>query len=738
MILAEHTILQDRYEILEHIGAGGMADVYKAKDRKLNRLDAIKVLKEEYAQDATFVSRFKMEAQAAAGLSHPNIVSIYDVIDEGDLHYIVEELVEGITLKSYIVMKGKLDSKEAIGIAIQLAQGIEAAHEQHIIHRDIKPQNVLISKDGKVKVADFGIARAASSQTMSFNVVGSVHYISPEQARGGYSDERSDIYSLGITMFEMVTGKVPFEGDSTVTVALAHLEEPITFPSTYNPDVSPSLERIILKCTEKRPENRYASAADVVADLRKALLNPDDPDISVEGVEDTAGIAGIADNSTSPTITMTQQEIELIQTRSRENEAKNSRGSGSGGDNKGNGRNGGSGRNGGNGRNSDGRNDDSSQFERLFTILGAIAAIIIAIVVIVFILRLGGIFNNTTPETTVAETAERESATAEETPEDDEESEEETTLSAREVLMPNVIGDTEEKAEDRLAELDLVMQVTYEYSDDIEKGIVIAQADEEGEVVSRYSRVNVTVSDGPDGVLLTDLGIEGVSLETAVTLLETKGLKTAVAEEYSDTVDQGAIISYTPSDRASFGETVTLLVSLGPQPTTAFVPLLVGQTQAGASAMIEAAGLVSGTVTEEYSDSTESGYVISQTLASGTEVPLGTGIDFVVSLGARPVTKQFIGSLEASYPLTVSYGPGAGDAEIQIMLRLMQVVNGQPVYTRLTDIKSYSSDTVLEIHLDNIRGADGVTTGVVEIVDLTNNEVLTSYNVTFVETEVSE
>ena len=261
MILYPGTMLQDRYEILEKIGSGGMSEVYKAKCHKLNRLVAIKVLKSEFTSDATFVSKFKMEAQAAAGLSHPNIVNIYDVVDEGDIHFIVMELVEGITLKSYITKKGHLDVKEAIGIAIQVASGIEAAHEQHIIHRDIKPQNMLISMDGKVKVADFGIARAVSSQTMNAaTVVGSVHYISPEQARGGYSDERSDLYSLGITMFEMVTGHVPFEGDNTVTVALAHLEEPMPDPRTLNPDVSPSLARIILKCTEKRPERLSAAA----------------------------------------------------------------------------------------------------------------------------------------------------------------------------------------------------------------------------------------------------------------------------------------------------------------------------------------------------------------------------------------------------------------------------------------------------------------------------------------------
>ena len=297
-------MLQDRYEILEKIGSGGMSDVYKAKCHKLNRLVAIKVLKAEFTSDAGFVSKFKMEAQAAAGLSHPNIVNVYDVVDEGELHYIVMELVEGITLKSYIAKKGRLDVKESIGIAIQVAQGIEAAHEQHIIHRDIKPQNMLISKDGKVKVADFGIARAVSSQTMNATVVGSVHYISPEQARGGYSDERSDIYSLGITMYEMVTGRVPFEGDNTVTVALAHLEEPIAPPGIYNPEIPLGFEKIILKCTEKRPENRYPNAAAVISDLRRALIDPDDPAIAMD--EETK-------EAMSQTITISPKELEVIQ-----------------------------------------------------------------------------------------------------------------------------------------------------------------------------------------------------------------------------------------------------------------------------------------------------------------------------------------------------------------------------------------------------------------------------------------
>ena len=285
------TYLQDRYEILEKIGSGGMSVVYKARCHTLNRLVAIKVLKEEFASDENFVSKFKMEAQAAARLSHPNIVNVYDVVDEESLHYIVMELIEGITLKSYIEKKGFLESKEAIGIAIQVAQGIAAAHEHHIIHRDIKPQNMIISRDGKVKVADFGIARAVSSQTIGSNAVGSVHYISPEQARGGYCDERSDIYSFGITLYEMVTGKVPFEGDNTVSVALAHLEDPVVPPGEYHAEIYPGLEDIILRCTRKKPDRRYPSMEEVIRDLRRVLMDPDCDIYSTEEAKEEADLS---------------------------------------------------------------------------------------------------------------------------------------------------------------------------------------------------------------------------------------------------------------------------------------------------------------------------------------------------------------------------------------------------------------------------------------------------------------
>ena len=723
MILYPGTMLQDRYEILEKIGSGGMSEVYKAKCHKLNRLVAIKVLKSEFTSDATFVSKFKMEAQAAAGLSHPNIVNIYDVVDEGDIHFIVMELVEGITLKSYITKKGHLDVKEAIGIAIQVASGIEAAHEQHIIHRDIKPQNMLISMDGKVKVADFGIARAVSSQTMNAaTVVGSVHYISPEQARGGYSDERSDLYSLGITMFEMVTGHVPFEGDNTVTVALAHLEEPMPDPRMLNPDVSPSLARIILKCTEKRPERRYPNAAAVISDLRRALLNDDDPTIGAVKEEDHS----------SDTIVISPKELNLIKTRSGERireskPVKEIRGRRERRDlekrydqtdnakkepkkNK--------------------VDDEATGLEKILTGLGVAAAIVIVAVVIVFVLKLGGLFRSSTPEDPTK--AVSEEAMTEEVKTT---AASETVISQKEVYMPKLVGHSEEEAEKILQGLDLTMQVEQKNSDEVEKGIVISQKEEPDTVIPRFSKVTVVISAGSDKVDLSELGLSGMTLETAVRLLEGKNLKADVREEASEEVASGTIIRYEPEEKVALGSTVTLYVSTGPEEEFVPVPNLYGKTDAEAAALLSAAGLVTGEVSKEYDSTISAGHVISQGVEAGTQVAPGDTVDYTLSLGPEAPKKQFIASLDASYPLQVSYGPGAASSEIQILIRLKQTVNGKVTYTKLAEPKSYSADTTLNIKLDRIRGADGVQTGEVEIVDLTNNVVLTSYNVTFTEVD---
>ena len=292
-------LIAGRYEIQDKIGAGGMSDVYRAYDNKLNRAVAVKVLKQEFSDNADFLSKFRVEAQAAAGLMHPNIVNVYDVGEESGSHYMVMELVEGITLKRYIEKKARLAVKEAVSIAIQVSNGIESAHNNHIIHRDIKPQNIIISKDGKVKVTDFGIAKAATSNTITSNVMGSVHYTSPEQVRGGFSDEKSDIYSLGITLFEMLTGRVPFNGDTTVAVAIKHIQEPMPSPRDYISEIPVSVEQIVMKCTQKSPDRRYQVVPELIEDLKKSLISPDEDFVKIESPENTGKTRNIDANDLS-------------------------------------------------------------------------------------------------------------------------------------------------------------------------------------------------------------------------------------------------------------------------------------------------------------------------------------------------------------------------------------------------------------------------------------------------------
>ena len=274
MLVNIGTIIGDRYEIVEKVGSGGMADVFRAKCHRLNRFVAIKILKQEYSEDTKFVTKFRGEAQAIASMSHPNIVGIYDVGEENGMYYIVMELIEGITLKKYIEEKGKLSVKEAVGISLQIANGLDAAHRNNIIHRDVKPQNILIARDGTAKVTDFGIAKAASSNTITANAMGSVHYISPEQARGGYSDEKSDIYSLGVTMYEMLCGSLPFNGESAVAIALAHIQEDAVPLAAMDGTIPKGLSNIVNKCMQKKTELRYSSAADLIADMKMFLQDP--------------------------------------------------------------------------------------------------------------------------------------------------------------------------------------------------------------------------------------------------------------------------------------------------------------------------------------------------------------------------------------------------------------------------------------------------------------------------------
>ena len=737
-MLNQGTYLQDRYEILGRIGSGGMSVVYKAKCHTLDRLVAIKVLKEEFASDENFVSKFKMEAQAAARLSHPNIVNVYDVVDEGNLHYIVMELIEGITLKSYIEKKGFLENKEAIGIAIQVAQGIAVAHEQHIIHRDIKPQNMIISRDGNVKVADFGIARAVSSQTMNATAVGSVHYISPEQARGGYCDERSDIYSFGITMYEMVTGRVPFEGDNTVAVALAHLETPITPPSQLNPVVSSGLEQIILKCTQKKPDRRYSSIGDVITDLRHVMV---DPDYNIYGA------VSQTDEENDPYVTrpISREELSQIQERRRPHtedivvkepeydpavsiqtpETEENDGDGYDKEetqpqipvHK---------------KRSDRKKekDVSTQFERIIMVMGIFAAVLVAVVVIFVFSRLTGLFWPKSGQDKETEVVTSETATEGIN----------VSLADNQTYMPNVLGLPKDMAEAKLKEYNLVMSIeTEDYSDNYKADQVMRQDVAEGEVVEKWSTVGVTISKGSDKVDLSSLGLEQLSGEDAQKLLKDKELQVILKEEANDNIETGKVIRYSPQ-QAKAGDTIELVVSTGPKTAQGQVPKLIGRDEVTADALLKAAGLKTGTVTYDYDAGKPEGTVLSQSALPGTVLEPSATVDYVVNQMEEEGSTQaqaadesyYMGSIDTTCSLSNYIGPASQTSSVKISIRLKQKdANGAEVYTPLISPRLVVGSQDIPVVFPRIKGAYGVENGTVEVVDVEKDTVIASYPVSF-------
>lgn len=737
-MLNQGTYLQDRYEILGRIGSGGMSVVYKAKCHTLDRLVAIKVLKEEFASDENFVSKFKMEAQAAARLSHPNIVNVYDVVDEGNLHYIVMELIEGITLKSYIEKKGFLENKEAIGIAIQVAQGIAVAHEQHIIHRDIKPQNMIISRDGNVKVADFGIARAVSSQTMNATAVGSVHYISPEQARGGYCDERSDIYSFGITMYEMVTGRVPFEGDNTVAVALAHLETPITPPSQLNPVVSSGLEQIILKCTQKKPDRRYSSIGDVITDLRHVMVDPD---------YDIYGAVSQTDEENDPYVTrpISREELSQIQERRRPHtedivvkepeydpavsiqtpETEENDGDGYDKEetqpqipvHK---------------KRSDRKKekDVSTQFERIIMVMGIFAAVLVAVVVIFVFSRLTGLFWPKSGQDKETEVVTSETATEGIN----------VSLADNQTYMPNVLGLPKDMAEAKLKEYNLVMSIeTEDYSDNYKADQVMRQDVAEGEVVEKWSTVGVTISKGSDKVDLSSLGLEQLSGEDAQKLLKDKELQVILKEEANDNIETGKVIRYSPQ-QAKAGDTIELVVSTGPKTAQGQVPKLIGRDEVTADALLKAAGLKTGTVTYDYDAGKPEGTVLSQSALPGTVLEPSATVDYVVNQMEEEGSTQaqaadesyYMGSIDTTCSLSNYIGPASQTSSVKISIRLKQKdASGAEVYTPLISPRLVVGSQDIPVVFPRIKGAYGVENGTVEVVDVEKDTVIASYPVSF-------
>ena len=735
-------IIAERYEIVGKIGTGGMADVYKAMDHKLNRFVAVKVLKPEFREDTTFIKKFRSEAQAAAGLTHPNIVNVFDVGDDGGVYYIVMELIEGITLKEYISKKGKLSIKEATSIAIQVSMGLEAAHSHGIVHRDVKPQNIIISTDGKVKVTDFGIARAASSNTISSNVMGSVHYSSPEQVRGGYSDEKSDIYSLGITLYEMVTGRVPFDGDTTVAIAIKHLQEEMVPPSVYTPDLPYSLEQIILKCTQKSVDRRYSRMEDVIADLKHSLIDPQGDFVRLTTVDNDAKTVVISEEElgeikhtpkqiTKPEITALEEEKyddndyddaeEEYRPRSEHRSGKKKKHHGSG---------------------------------RGLTIAALIGGAVLLIVLVVVLGRAAGLFGTGSSGAADSSKAEAKQESA----------------ADGLATVPDLVGKTEEEAKTLANDAHLGVQMAGEEASDQEKGRISRQETAAGTQVEANTTVKYWVSTGTAQVTIPDLdGRTGIDAQQT---LEDLGLQVNVQKEYSDTddngyalVDPGYVYNVEPAAGTSVqaGSSVTLTVSRGVDyGDNAEVPSVVGMTKDDALTTLgkfidiqiteqqstEAAGTVIAQDPEAYA-AADPDQPISITISSGDKAPStdsaasadntastdsAASTDSTASADSTVSTTTSTADVNANtgWKCTQTLDTPSGYNGGAIRLELIQDVNGEPKASTIIDGQNISFPYQLDI-----SGAEGVTSGTIYLYEEMDGDYqqLGTYTVAFKKAE---
>ena len=597
-------MLDNRYEILERIGTGGMAVVYKAKCHRLNRLVAVKILKSDLAQDEDFRRRFNAEAAAVAQLSHPNIVSVYDVSRGGDTEYIVMELIDGITLKQYMEKRGQLNWRESLHFITQIMRGLSHAHSRGIVHRDIKPQNVMVLRDGSVKVADFGIACLENSaQTLTQEALGSVHYISPEQARGDRTDARSDIYSAGVVLYEMLTGRLPFEGDSAVSVAIQHLSSIPLAPREINPDIPEQLELICMKAMAPDLDRRYPPADAMIADLEAFRKNPGvSLDFELEDLRPEE-----SDEPTRPLRTasiLSGSNAQSGHRPARESERER--------------------------RRYDDYDDDYDRprrgsNKRNTVLIGVAVVLAVAVIVVLFRTILGSFGAAPTS-----------------------------------YVVPDLLGCTEEEAKE-LPEIKDIFKIDVqgtEFSDKYEKGEICRQDPEEGEERQGDNLViKVWVSDGEDtGEMINVVGQSQRGAETLLKNLADKYDLTIEAPEelmvYNDEVEAGCVISSDPAEGETLhkGDTITLVLSKGKQP----IPLInfVGVQLETALGQLEGLGLNPDdvTVTDEYSDKPV-GEIIRQTPDAGAEVQPGDKITFVVSKGPENGGEAGTGSTTVTIPL---------------------------------------------------------------------------------------
>lgn len=666
MKIEKGTLLQERYQIESLIGEGGMSYVYKAKDIKLGRIVAIKALKEEYTENAEFVSKFQNEARAAAKLNHLNIVSTFDTVDEGKLHFIVMELVEGITLKNFIQRKKNLSEREAIGIALQLIDGIDMAHKMGIVHRDIKPQNIIVSTEGVVKIADFGIAGAAIQESGNSAVMGSVHYISPEQARSGVSDARSDIYSFSCTLYEMLTGKLPYEGEDSMSVVFSHLEDPIPRVRDTAKEVSKALDYIVWRGMQKKASLRYQNIADMGEDLQLALEDPEGSFISE--LEEEGGKRII------------------------------------------------------------GRKQMDQGISNLYKVL-AIASVIVIVAVFLFLgYKVVGVLRSVrgfAEETeTAAESKEESTQLA-------------ITISELDSLLPEIIGKTIPEAESLLSNYDIQLySEKEEFSENYEEGQIISYPNGK---YSSNSRIYVTVSKGSKDLEFydpknpADLSLlQRTSLVELEAKLRDRGISYSIKEEPSETVESGYVIRTNKASTKEAGN-LEITVSSGANTKVVLMPDLIGLTEGEAVEQLTAEGLVPGNINYISSGTVEKGYVISQSILSDTYVEEGQIVSFTVSNGPstrqNPTEKAWVSSINQSVSIG-SGGPGV-QGTVLVVVYLRQDINGESRYTTIQSARSYALGSEMQLSINRIVGANGVSKGTIEVVDAENDRVLASYDLDF-------
>ncbi|ETP73945.1 serine/threonine protein kinase [Lachnospiraceae bacterium JC7] len=719
MMVQEGQILDDRYKINSLIGQGGMSYVYRATDTKMGREVAIKVLKEEYCEDKEFIRKFQNEAQAAAKLNHPNIVGVYDIIDnhKNKIHYIVMELVEGITLKSYIQRKGRMDSKEAIAIALQVVGGIEQAHKNGIVHRDIKPQNMIVSGDGTVKVADFGIARAATQQTVTTTVMGSVHYISPEQARSGQSDERSDIYSFGCTLYEMLTGKVPYDGSTSVAVVFAHLENPIPKVKNLAPDVYPALDYIVSKCMQKLPEKRYQHIDELGRDLQKAIKDPSG-----------SFMKGRIPQDLGETRVLSAEELSDIKALQKAGDTGSSEEDGSA------------------------IQDEHKLInDRTFMIYRMIAiacGICILIIVLIIAKNMISFFRDAH--------APLETTTAAETTETEVTSEVSITISALETHLQGIIGLSVEEANEELREYNIHIEVEKEaYSDIYNEGVIISYPN------GNYSvgdTVKVTVSKGAQTIVFYDKddpstleALHSINIQELESQLKDRDIQYKIVEVPSDTIPTGYVINTSKPD-SSGPDPLEIFVSKGLDANMVKVPDLSGYSEADALTTLKLLDLIPGDITYLPDHQREAGKVMDQSVKGGTAAFKGSVVSLTVSSGpdgessvksaetqsstlsSSAADSSWYGSINTVVPLGGASEPGASGTTL-VSIRLRQDVNGEERYRTLQGARSYEVGTELQVVFPKIKGEAGIPLGTVEVVDAATDTVIASYVCNFAPAE---